>query len=324
MKSNLNYLKTGLFIILSASLQFVVAQTSHRKAAAQVKSGPAPANYISHEIAKGGPGDHGIFFDTVKSKLKVTDAINPAGKQYQDVKITLDAGDVIKAGLSSELITPMNLTLLGSMNGHLTPVKAIIDTGYHYNLFYKVPAAGVYTLRISCKKRASKDKNELNYYYESYAGYTVECVIATPASGVIMDSPTVCDQLQFLLRQRLTNYMQITGKLSDTTMDVLDKTKIQSVNYLSTFTFYKNSEAKVNIGPGFTHVMFDQSLQYNSDADAAQAQRYFIQQFKACLGEGWKEEVDPSNPNWHEFKTDGSHNIGLILYPGYKFLEILM
>jgi hypothetical protein len=326
MKSTVIHIKTVVFIILCISVQIAAAQTTHKKAAVSVKSGPAIANYIAHEIAKNGPGDHGLFFDTIENKIKPTDALNSAGKQYQDIKITLEAGDAIKTSLTSESIFPMALTLLSNVNDHLAQVKAIIDTAYssHFRLLWKAPAAGTYTLRITCKKKAPKEKDDRRYYYENDVSYKVYCVIATSASGIIMDSPTVCDELQFLLRQRLTNYMQITGALSDTTMDVLDKKKIQSVNYLSTFTFYKNSAAKINIDPGYDYVAFDQSLFYNSDADAAQAQRYFIAQFKTCLGEGWTEEVESNDANWHKFIKEGNNPVSLILYPGYKYLQILM
>jgi hypothetical protein len=326
VKNTHSYLIGCICMLLVAMAQTVNAQSPHKKPVAGLRTAIAPANYIAHGIAKRGPGDHGIFFDTVENKMKPTDALNSSGRQYQDIKVTLDAGDVIKTSLASESIYPMTLMLLNDVNSHLVPVKSIIDTDYssRYNLFYKAPVAGIYTLRISCKKRAPKGKDERNYYYESYAGYTVDCVVSTVTSGVIMESPTVCDQLQFLLRQRLTNYMQITGALSDTTMDVLDKKKIQSVNHLSTFTFYKNSAAKINIDPGFGYLAFDQSLFYNSDADAAQAQRYFIEQFKACLGTGWAEEVEPGDSNWHKFTKEGNNPVSLILYPGYKYLQILM
>jgi len=327
MKGTITRIKTVVFIIPFISLQIAAAQTTHKKAAALVKSGPAVANYITHEIAKNGPGDHGIFFDTVQSKIKPTDLLTASGRQYQDIKIILEAGDVIKTSLSSESIYPMALTLLNDVNNRMVPVKAIIDTAYssHFRLLWKAPAAGTYTLRITCEKKAPKEKDDRRYYYENNTSYKVDCVIATQASGIIMDNPTVCDQLQFLLRQRLTNFMQITGALSDTTMDVLDKKKIQSINHLSTFTFYKNSVAKINVDPGYDYMAFDQSLFYNSDADAAQAQRYFISQFKACLGDGWTEETEPNDVNWHKFTKAGSSNpVSLILYPGYKYLQILM
>jgi hypothetical protein len=322
---------TRLAVLLPLSLNFcpqmTAAQAPHKKAATGISSAPAIANYIPHEITKSGPGDHGIFFDTVQSKIKLTDPVNAAGKKYQDIKITLEAGDVIKAGLTSGIITPMTLTLLNSVNGHLSLVKAIIDTAStsEYKLFYKVPAAGAYTLRVTCLKRAPKTANDRDYYYENNTSYSVNCVMSTVASGVIMDNPAVCDQLQFLLRQRLTHYMQITGALSDTTMDVLDKKKIQSINHLSTFTFYKNSQAKINVDPYDDYVAFDQLLLYKSDEDALQAQRYFVEQFKACLDAGWTGAVDPSDANWYKFEKEGYNNaISIIFYPGYKYLQILM
>jgi len=307
-------------------VQFASAQTHSKKAVPGVKAGIAVANYISHQVAKTGAGDNGIFYDTVKARMMPIDPVNATGRQYQDIKITLEAGDVIKASVSSDILTPMTLTLFTNTDGHLLTAKTIIDTtsSYSFKLFYKATAAGVYALRVACKKRAPKAKDDKSYYYENSSSYNLESIIATPASGTIVDKATVCDQLQFLLRQRLTNYMQITGTLSDTTMDVLDKKKIQSVNHLSTFTFYKNSVAKIDIDPISDFVAFDQSLFYSSDADAAQAQRYFMSQFKACLGEGWAEEVDPNDANWHTFKKDGSKPISLILYPGYKYLQILM
>ena len=312
-----------LFILI----QIAGAQThSTKTTGSSVKPGLAIANYISHEISKNGAGDHGIFFDTLRSQVKPTDLVNPAGRQYQDVKVTLDAGDVIKASLSSNSITPMSLALLGNVTGRLAMVKAIIDTAYSskFNLFYKADAAGIYTLRITCKKRAPKDKADRAYYYENDASFNLDCIIAAPASGIIADNPTVCDQLRFLLRQRLTNFMQITGALSDTTMDVLDKKKIQSVNYLSTFSFYKNSVAKVDVDPGHDYVAFDQSLLYNSDADAMQAQRYFIAQFKSCLGPDWAEETESNDANWHKFTKKGSNAVSVIFYAGYKYVQILL
>jgi hypothetical protein len=306
--------------------QIVSAQTHSKKAVPGVKPGIAVANYISHQIAKTGAGDNGIFYDTVKARMMPIDPVNTTGRQYQDIKITLEAGDVIKASVSSDILTPMTLTLFTNTDGHLLTAKTIIDTtsSYSFKLFYKATAPGVYALRVACKKRAPKAKDDKSYYYENSSSYNLEGIIATPSSGTIMDKPTVCDQLQFLLRQRLTNYMQITGTLSDTTMDVLDKKKIQSVNYLSTFTFYKNSVAKINVDPGSNYVAFDQSLLYNSDADAAQAQRYFVEQFKTCLGPEWTEEVETQDANWHKFKNPRGHAVSIIFYPGYKYVQILM
>ncbi len=320
------YIAGFIFMQFSILAQFAGAQTHSKKAVPGVRPGIAAANYISHQIAKTGPGDNGIFCDTVKNRVMPTDPVNATGRQYQDIKVTLEAGDVIKASVSSNILTPMTLTLLTNTDGHLLTAKAIIDTtsSYSSKLFYKASAAGVYALRIACKKRAPKSKDDKAYYYENSSLYDLECIIATPASGTIADKATVCDQLQFLLRQRLTNYMQLVGVLSDTTMDVLDKKKIQSVNYLSTFTFYKNSLAKIDVDPGGNYVAFDQSLSYASDADAAQAQRYFIEQFKACLGPDWTEEVESNDANWHKFKKRDGHDVSIIFYPGYKYVQILM
>ncbi len=320
------YLSCAVTIFLMVSMQILSAQAPHKKATTAASSTPAMANYIAKGIAKNGSGDNGVFYDTVWNKIKLTDPVNPTGRQYQDVKVTLDAGDVIKASVSSDITTPMTLTLLNAVNGHLVVVKAIIDTAHssNFDLFYKAGAAGTYTLRVASKKRAPKEKDDRRYYYENSTAYTIVCVISTQASGMIKDNPTVCEQLQFLLRQRLTNFMQITGDLSDTTMDVLDKKKIQSLNHLSTFSFYKNSKAMIDIDPGFDYVAFDQSLFYSSDADAAQAQRYFISQFKACLGTEWTEEVETNDVNWHKFVKQGHNAISIILYPGYKYLQILL
>ena len=322
----INHLIAAIGISLLTFPQIVNAQASHKKTPTGISSAPAAANYIAHEIAKNGGGDNGVFYDTVRNKINLTDPANPGGKQYQDINVTLDAGDVIKASAISDITTPMTLALLNTVNGHLSVIKAIIDTvrSPKFTVFYKASAAGAYTLRVACKKRAPTAKDDRRYYYENSTAYKIVCVISTPASGVIKDNPAVCDQLQFLLRQRLTNFMQITGELSDTTMDVLDKKKIQSLNHFSTFSFYKNSMAKIDVDPGFDYMAFDQSLFYRSDADAAQAQRYFINQFKACLGAEWTEGVETGDENWHKFEKQGYNSISIILYPGYKYLQILL
>src|SRR6185437_14559315 len=127
-------------------------------------------------------------------------------------------------------------------------------------LIYKATIATTYVLRVTNKKRVPKDHNELQYYYDHEASYRITFLISTPASGIINDSPTICDQVQFLMRQRLNHFMQIAGAVSDTTMDVLNKKKIGFINHLSTFTFYKNSTAKICFDPYYAYVTFDQSL----------------------------------------------------------------
>jgi hypothetical protein len=307
--------------------QIANAQSHTKKPAGTVKAAPAKENYIAQEITKNGTGDHGIFYDTLANKIKSADPINAAGKQYQDINVTLGAGDVIKTNLvlnnGYEIPT---LSLLNTVNGHLILVKAFIDTSssYAFKLSYKSSEAGIYTLRVTGKKRVPKNKDEKQYYYENNASYNLNCIIATQTSGLAGDNPTICDQVQFLLRQRLTDYMQITGAIADTTMDVLDKKKIGFINYVSTFTIDKNSKAKIAIDPGGTYIAFDQSLFYNNNADAAQAQRYFIENFKTCLGSDWKGEVDPQDANWYKFKKGRHQNISIILYPEYKYVQILM
>ena len=324
MKNTTKYLTGSLCIFFITWTQIADAQP-HKKPVGSVKSIPVKENYITHEITKNGAGDHGLYYDTLANKLKPTDAFNAAGKQYQDIKVTLAESDVIRVDLRSE-DGAMLLSLLNNVNGGLQPIKTTNDTSrYHaFKLLFKANAAGIYTLRVSSRKRVSKDKYERQYYYENSAGYSLNSVIATAESGRIMDSPTICDQLQFLMRQQLTYNMQITGAVVDTTMDVLDKKKIQSINHASSFTFYKNSAAKISIDPGSLYITFDQMLAYKDGTDAAQAQRYFISSFETCLGPGWTGATDTSDADWYKFKKPGSETISVILYRKYNYVEILL
>lgn len=319
----IKYLIAAVGISLVIFAQIVNAQAPHKKAVAGVSSAPAIANYIAHEISKQGAGDHGLYYDTLANKLKPTDAFNAAGKQYQDIKVTLAEGDAIRIDINGDML----LSLLNKVNGgDLQPVKTINDTSrYHtVKLLFKANAAGIYTLRISSRKKVSKDKYERQYYYENDAGYILKSVIATAESGRIMDSPTICDQLQFLMRQQLTYYMQITGQVVDTTMDVLDKKKIQSINHASSFTFYKNSAANISVDPASLYITFNQLLLYKDGTDAAQAQRYFISNFEKCLGPAWTGGTEPDDADWYQFKKPGSETISVILYRKYNYVEILL
>lgn len=325
MKSQVKYVTQSFYLLLVIGIQVANAQTTHKKTTAHGTSAPAKENYIAHEIKKTGKGDNGIYYDTLASKIKPADPTNTAGKQYQDIKVTLDAGDVIIANLPGER-ERQSISLLSNSSGHLNAVKANVDTTRYYNikLSYKATLAGTYLLRITSKVKVPKARDDWQYYYEKKTAYNVNAIISTPASGVINDSASICDQVNFLLRQRLTSYMQITGAIADTTMDVLDKKKIGFINHLSTFTFYKNSKAKIAVDPYYAYVTFDQSLFYGSKSDALQAWRYFIENFKTCLGAEWAGEVDSSDPHWYKFKREGYGNIGIILYPEYNYVEILM
>jgi hypothetical protein len=308
-------------------IQVANAQTHPKKSAVIIKAVPAKENYIATEITKHGTGDHGIFYDTLTNKVKPADPVNTMGKQYQDIKVTLAAGDVIftKLYLNMGYEIP-SLSLLNTVNGHLSLIKTTIDTtaSYAFKLSYKASEAGTYILRVTCKKRVPGDKGERQYYYEEKSSYNISSIIATVESGQVNDNPTICDQVQFLLRQRLTNYTQITGAIADTTMDVLDKRKIGFINHISTFTFYKNSKSQISVDPVGTYIAFDQSLIYSNAADAAQAQRYFIENFKNCLGADWKGGTDTQDANWYKFESERHQNISIILYPKYNYVQILM
>ncbi len=326
MKNVIKNFAAGICLVFALSIQITHAQTTHKKPAAKnVVAVLARQNYIAHEITKIGAGDNGIYYDTVASKMKPADPINAAGKQYQDIKVNLEAGDVIISNLSSGRQN-QSLSLLSDANGHLSAVKATIDTSRYYKikLSYKATLAGTYLLRITSKIKVPKATYDWQYYYANSTSYSVNSIISTQSSGVINSSPGVCGQIQFLLRQRLTSYMQITGAISDTTMDVLDKKKIGFINHLSTFTFYENSKAKVSIDPAGTYITFDQALFYKDKADALKAQQYFIQLFENCLGEGWVGDTDSSDPNWYKFTKKGQGDVNIILYPEYNYVQILM
>ncbi|MFI5162552.1 MAG: hypothetical protein ACHQHN_14830 [Sphingobacteriales bacterium] len=319
-------IKKILFLACNLVYISASAQAPHKKAAGNVKPAPVIANYIAHEITRNGTGDHGIYYDTLAGKIKPADLATASGRQYQDIKVTLGAGDVLCTKIGINSVYPLSLSLLGSVNGHLTPLKINVDTSSYeeFKLLYKANLAGTYTLRISSKKRVSRAKGDAQYYYNNEAGYTLKTMIAAPESGQIADDAAVCDQLQFLLRQRLTQYMQITGTVVDTTMDVLDKKKIQSINHISLFTFYKNSQANISVTPGSSYVAFDQELNYKSDEDALQAQRYFIESFKSCLGPEWTEETDSQDANWLKLTRNGYRTVNVIFYKGYKYVQILL
>ena len=159
MTTKARYVTGVIGSLLFILAQFAGAANSIQKSRPVVRPGIAVANYISHQVAKTGAGDNGIFYDTVKTRIMPTDPVNATGRQYQDIKLTLEAGDVIKASVSSNILTPMTLTLLTNTDGHLLTAKAIIDTtsSYSSKLFYKASAAGVYALRIACKKTGTKD-----------------------------------------------------------------------------------------------------------------------------------------------------------------------
>ncbi|WP_295669675.1 hypothetical protein [uncultured Mucilaginibacter sp.] len=325
MKKTARYLLTGVCLYFAICLQITSAQTHIKKPAGSLKASQPRENYITQEIKKKGTGDHGIYYDTLSNKIKPEDPLNAAGKQYQDIRVTLGAGDVINANVSSGFDHPL-LSLLSNVNGQLKSIKAAIDTSstYTMKLLYKATAAGTYTFRVTCKKKTPREKYDRQYFYENDASYNLKSIIATPESGVIMDNPAICDQVQFLIRQRVTDYLLITGQVADTTMDVLDKKKIGFINHLSSFTIDKNSKAKISIDPNSAYFAFDQSLFYNSDADAAKAQQYFIENFRTCLGPDWKGAVDSGDANWYKFEREGQKPVNIILYAGYKYVQILM
>jgi len=314
----------ALCVFFAIWLHVANAQVPHKKPVAAAAPIIPKENYLAHELIKNGKGDYGLYFDTVASKISVTDPTDSKGRSYQDIKITLDAGDVLKVDAQTPYNT-LRVTLLSRVNDQLTVLKPRIDTSSIFSkVFFKATTPGIYTLRVSGKKSVWRDKYEKKYFYDYQAAFKLSCIIATPESAILGDNAVICEQVQFLNRQHLTDYMLITGAITDTTMDVLDKKKIGFINHASAFTFYKNSQAKITMAQSSSYIAFQQMLLYKDKADAAQAQRYFIENFKKCLGPEWKGAINENDSDLYEFKSNNHRSVSIILYRDYNYLEIIM
>ncbi len=312
-----------LFLFAACLPCITNAQTHLKKAVAGTTNASAlKGNSIIHQIAKRGAGDHGIFYDTLANAIKPTDAFNGTGKQYQDIKVTLDAGDVVVAEVKGEPDV-LTMNLLGIVNNQLKTLKPIVDTSQDEGckIYYKANRAGTYILRVITKSKVPIDQYESEEFYESESGYTLNCIIATAAAGRLHDNPTVCEVVQFLLRQRLTAYLPITGAVIDTSVE---KNGDILINHQSLFTIDKKSEAIVSTDPKSAYFSFDQTLEYKNQQAAEKAWHFLIDHFKNCLGADWRGAALTSNPNWYVFRQLDHEDINIIIYPERNLVEILM
>ena len=313
---------TVLFFIIYGLHYCAQAQTHSKNAAGHARSVLAKENYIIADIKKHGAGEHGIFYDTLENGIKPEDPANSAGRQYHDIKVTLGDGDAFTANLESGE-DKLTLSLLKTINGRLRQVNAFIDTSIAgaYALSYKAKQGGVYTLRVTCKDKAPKQGEGFSAFYDDDCAYTLYSIIAEPGSGSISGNPSICEKLQFLLRQRLTNYLQITGPIADT---VFEDKKLEAINHEALFSFDKNAKATITVYAAPFSVYFDQLMQYKDKDITEKAGQYLIDFFKNCLGSAWTIGKHPTDANWYIFKRLGYKDINVIIHPADRQLEILM
>ena len=312
MKIKIQLLNTILSIFLSLCIQNSNGQIHKISPTAGGTSKPAKENFISHSISKTGTSDHGIYNDTVSSKIELGDPVNNIGKKYKDIKVNLEEGDVFKVELNSEIFT---LSFLNSENSNLKIVKDIVEnkTNINSRILYKANLSGLYILRITNKEKSPTEKSLLNKFYEK-GSFSVYCLIANSESGNIKENPTLCEQIEFLLRQKLTNFIQITGPIKDTTMD---GKKILTINHFSTFAFKNKNRTYISTSQDNLLNTYWEDLYYIKKPDALKAQQYYVKKFEPCLGSTWQGVVDEYDQNDYIFKIKDSFfkDIGIAFNP---------
>ena len=318
--------KLFLLFVLFSPLS-VFSQTHTAKPSAGSASTTSKGNYISHEISKTGRGDNGIFKDTLNGKIEKTDAHNAKGMQYQDIHITLDEGDVLCTNLNA-FDFKASLALFKTTNGKLQPVKTVNvsdEIGEHkFKLIYKADESSSYTLRIQCKEKILPSEDG------SYSGYNVNTTIATPTSGKYSGDSTFCSRVQFLIRQEATEFMQVLGPVVDTDMDYLDKKKISTINYQSTFNLYDNKDIAMHISINFEqkYGKYDLMVTYNTKEAAKDYYDRLLAALKSCLGDAYKGAVDNSFGNDEAYQfTNGEdyyHSITILWDSQYSYVHLMM
>ena len=307
--------------------QLLFSQTHTAKSAGGTKAPAAKENYISHEISKTGSGDNGIYRDTLRCKIEKTDARNASGKQYQDIHVTLDEGDVICAKLKSFEFKSA-LALYNTVSGKLQLVKTIDVpdkiSEHDFKLLYRVAEAGSYTLRISCKEKLEPGMDDF------YSEYSLLTVISTPASGHYSGDSSFCSRVQFMLRQEATEYMQILGTVIDSDKDVLDKKKISRINYQSLFNLYDIKEILTSIGIDFEqkYGKYNMVVAYSSKEATQDYYDRLVAAFKACLGDSYKGKNDTNFGSDQAFQflkgDDYYHSITIICDTQYNNVQLIM
>lgn len=160
---------------------------------------------------------------------------------------------------------------------------------------------------------------------ETLSDYKIQSVIATAASAQLNSSDTsFCDKVNFLYRQKLTNYFLFRGSaINDTTMD---NDKIYSLNYKTSLVLVPGSYGPATIQnkleSEYGENTYVEYFLFKNRGDNLKFKEKMIKDILSCGDNGWI--VEPSSDKTSYFiKGADSQNIMDIEYIGPKGITVI-